>query len=52
MLTTSGLTVLLPNTNLKILWLTGLFSLFGGGVPVFTTLLRSIIAESVETDQL
>ncbi|KAL8648018.1 MAG: hypothetical protein Q9226_006184 [Calogaya cf. arnoldii] len=38
--------------NLRFLWLAGLFSFFGGGGPVFSTLLRSIIAENVETDQL
>lgn len=48
----NGLAVLIPNINLKFLWLAGLFSLFGGGGPIFSTLLRSIIAESVEHDQL
>ena len=52
MLTVDGFTVLIPNASLKLLWLSGLFSLFGGGGAVFSTLLRSIIAESVETDQL
>lgn len=52
MLTINRLTVLIPNMDLNFLWLAGLFSLFGGGGPVFSTLLRSIIAESVETDQL
>ena len=44
--------VLVPNIDLKLLWLAGLFSLFGGGAPVFSTLLRSIIAESVMKDKL
>ena len=52
MLITNGLTVLIPNMNLKFLWLAGLFSIFGGGGPIFSTLLRSIIAESVKPDQL
>ena len=52
MLTTNGFAVLIPNMNLKFLWLAGLFSLFGGGGPIFSTLLRSIIAENVKHDQL
>ena len=41
-----------PKSNLRLLWLTGLFDFIGGGGPVFLTLLRSIIAESVEADRL
>ena len=41
-----------PTSDLRLLWLTGLFDIVGGGIPVFLTLLRSIIAESVEADRL
>ena len=41
-----------PESNLRLLWLTGLFDFIGGGGPVFLTLLRSIIAESVEASRL
>ncbi|KAL8640954.1 MAG: hypothetical protein Q9226_008688 [Calogaya cf. arnoldii] len=39
-------------SNLRLLWLSGLFDLIGGGGPVFMTLLRSIIAESSEASRL
>ncbi|KAL9036608.1 MAG: hypothetical protein Q9214_006054 [Letrouitia sp. 1 TL-2023] len=41
-----------PKSNLRLLWLTGLFDFIGGGSPIFLTLLRSIIAESVEASRL
>ena len=41
-----------PESNLRLLWLTGLFDFVGGGEPIFLTLLRSIIAESVEANRL
>ncbi|KAL8991044.1 MAG: hypothetical protein Q9169_007962 [Polycauliona sp. 2 TL-2023] len=41
-----------PKSNLRLLWLTGLFDVIGGGGAVFVTLLRSIIAESVEASRL
>lgn len=41
-----------PESDLRFLWLTGFFDLIGGGGPVYLTLLRSIIAESVEANRL
>ncbi|KAL9611175.1 MAG: hypothetical protein Q9167_004160 [Letrouitia subvulpina] len=41
-----------PESNLRLLWLTGLFDFIGGGGSIFLTLLRSIIAESVEANRL
>lgn len=38
--------------NLKLLWLSGLFDIIGGGGPFFYTLTRTIIAEAVPSSSL
>lgn len=39
-------------SDLRLLWLTGLFDFVGGGSPIFLTLLRSINAENVKASRL